>query len=365
MEGIRAGIARTSWLSVEGILEEVSNAMKSHSSLRKQSGNEALRSIYGDGKASSRIVCQISQFLGLLSSSAPSDLLPTFRGCEEERHRSEFKPPTPTRQEEASMPRYLDKINEQETAAAADLLSNFPLDTHTERLFPAKTVEGRITVMLTQYKRNTTEIQLRSIFSQTVFSKVDRIVIFQNEAHVDLGFLRHLDLSRCVIDSTPNPRQRKVPGALDDIIEIVSSPQCNYKYHGRFATALMFDTEFTAIFDDDTIPQPRWLEVAMETSTRLNAIVGPVGVIVSNDLQMYFNPPMNFELEVDYTGHSWVFKTEWLRHLWGSAVPSWEAGEDIGFSATAWMKARIRTVMPAMPLTAYEVGKPIHFLFRV
>ncbi len=41
--------------------------------------------------------------------------------------------------------------------------------------------------------------------------------------------------------------------------------------------------------------------------------------------------------------------------MWGEHIPTWESGEDIGFSATAWLKAGIRTVMPAMPLTAYEV----------
>jgi hypothetical protein len=346
---VQAGVARISPLSLQGIIEEVTKAMDPNSSLRKRSKIEGLRKLYGDGKASGRIVCQISQFLGLVS--APSMFPPSFLGCEVLEYMAEFHPP----KEDPFIARYLDKHKDQEYSAAAETLSTFPLDAHTHRLFPPGYMQGKITVILTQYKRNTTELQLRSLFSQTIFSRIDRIVIFQNEKHVDLEFLKHVDLSNCILDPTPNPRQHKQAGSIDNIIEIVSSHQRNYKYHGRFATALLFDSEFTAIFDDDTIPQPRWLEIAVETSGRLNAIVGPVGVVVASDHQMYFNPPMEFELEVDYTGHCWVFKTEWLQLLWGSSVPSWEAGEDIGFSAAAWMKARIRTVMPAMPLTAYEV----------
>lgn len=36
-------------------------------------------------------------------------------------------------------------------------------------------------------------------------------------------------------------------------------------------------------------------------------------------------------------------------------MPTWEAGEDIGFSALAWIHGRIRTVMPKMSLNEYEM----------
>lgn len=87
----------------------------------------------------------------------------------------------------------------------------------------------------------------------------------------------------------------------------------------------------------------------------MRAIVGPVGVLISKNKQRYLNAPLDFGLEVDYTGHSWVFKTEWLKYLWREYVPSWDAGEDIAFSALAWMHGRVRTVMPKMSTDEYEL----------
>ena len=76
--------------------------------------------------------------------------------------------------------------------------------------------------------------------------------------------------------------------------------------------------------------------------------------------------------QVDYTGHSWTFQTRWLQYLWGSHSPSWDAGtdeqeipthfignkngmcsvvgEDVAFSALAWLKGRVRTIVPRMPI---------------
>ena len=123
-----------------------------------------------------------------------------------------------------------------------------------------------------------------------------------------------------------------------------------------------------AVFDDDTVPQCHWLSHAILTSQKYDAIVGGVGVVIGRDRQFYFNPPVGDVLEVDYVGHAWVLKTEWIsNYLWkgdgdsGSASgsghyqPTWEACEDIGLSASSWLYGRIRTVLPAMPNSDYSV----------
>ena len=57
-------------------------------------------------------------------------------------------------------------------------------------------------------------------------------------------------------------------------------------------------------------------------------------------------------------GHGWLFKSKWVsQHMWGAKYsesgliyqPSWEAGEDIGFSSISWLNGRIRTILPPMP----------------
>lgn len=200
--------------------------------------------------------------------------------------------------------RHIVRDQGEEEARAIREMNSFTLDMHPSRLFRPAYTPGRISVILTQFKRNTTEMQLRHLFRQTVFSKIDRIVIFQNGEYLDLDFLKDIDFSSEIIEeeTTINRRdlrrnQYKEERRLHKLIEIVYSPQRNYKYHGRFAIALMFDTEFTVVLDDDTIPQPRWLEVSTNISSTMNAIVGPVGVIVGRDRQFYLNPPTDFQIE--------------------------------------------------------------------
>ena len=61
-------------------------------------------------------------------------------------------------------------------------------------------------------------------------------------------------------------------------------------------------------------------------------------------------------MQVDYVGHSWVFKTEWVRrYFWREYQPTWEACEDMALSATSWIHGRIRTIVPPMPDNRYEV----------
>jgi hypothetical protein len=254
--------------------------------------------LYGDGYAAVRCACHIARLAGVTAS------LEALACGSDSIGGSEFV-------YEDALPlldRHVIRDGDEEERRAVLAMETFPLSVHPSRLFRPYYTPGRISVILTQYKRNTTELQLRHLFRQTVFSKIDRIVIFQNEEYVDLKFLKKIDFSREVIEeeTTVNRKHlsrncRKSPRAMNDIIEIVHSPQYNYKYHGRFAVALMFDSEYTIVLDDDTIPQPRWLEVSTEMSGRMNAIVGPVGVIVGRDRQFYLNPPMDFMMEVNDT----------------------------------------------------------------
>lgn len=279
-----------------------------------------------------------------------------------------------------------------------------------------------ITVILTQYKRNTTEKQIHAILNQNIYKNqvhpkdmmddadmsvyahhtlptIDRILIFQNEEHVDLSFLKHAfpsvdaQLNEDAIESNDGnvknaytaekqsvlkrklkrkqnkisadrkqveymdvTEDKKTEVPLDSLIHIVHSKEFNFKYHGRFALSHLLDTEYMAVFDDDTIPQSHWLDHALLTSQKYNAIVGGVGVVIGRDRQFYFNPPVDSVLEVDYVGHAWLMKTHWVNtYFWKEYQPTWEACEDIGLSASAWLHGRIRTVIPSMPDSNYKV----------
>lgn len=365
-ESSEAGISQLTGMDVSAVVDAAGGQLNT---VRARSVNpilEKYRMLYGDGYAGFRCACRIAKHIGIdIRMTEPT-------GCEAEYRYEEGRP---------RLARNIRRDGGEIEASAVRQMTQFPLSSHPSRLFRPYFESERISIILTQYKRNNTEIQLRALFAQTVFSKIEKIVIFQNENYVDLGFLESIDFTGEIIEEENESNKealannrKKNRHRMHDIIEIVQSKHRNYKFHGRFALALLFDTEYTVVFDDDTIPQPRWLEISTSISSQKNAIVGPVGVIVGRDRQFYLNPPLDFAIEVrvliaifpglmtdllfiqvDYTGHSWTFKTEWLKYLWGSYSPSWEAGEDIGFSALAWLHGRIRTIMPKMSLSEYEV----------
>ncbi len=166
------------------------------------------------------------------------------------------------------------------------LLYNAPIEEKINKIFSPSLLKDNITVILTQYKRNTTLQQIISILRQSAISRVSKIIIYQNLDYVNLDFLRN-------IFNGNNAEYAFIPP-----IEVVKSEDHNYKYHGRFSLALLVDSAFVAIFDDDTIPQSKWLEYATRKCNEENAIIGATGVIIARNKNMYFNPPFVGDIEV-------------------------------------------------------------------
>ena len=52
----------------------------------------------------------------------------------------------------------------------------------------------------------------------------------------------------------------------------------NWKFYGRFAAALLVNTEFVAIYDDDTVPGKKWHENCLQTIKTHNGILGSAGI---------------------------------------------------------------------------------------
>lgn len=290
--------------------------------------NLSMRSDYSffeDGKAGRRVACRLGRLTGL---NGAEELGPCHDSRAAGREFDHVSDQTPASKEhsthaeitvvdtskvttegngaKSSLPlgRHLGFLEGPQQAAAVDVLKTFSLNEHPDRLFGNNYNHGRISVVMTQYKRNTTEMQLRALFGQSVFSRIERIVIFQNEKHVDLTFLNYIDFTEYIIEEpTTNTMDRlvrnrfKKDGCKHSIIEILQS-ESNFMYHGRFALALLFDSEYTIVLDDDTMPQEMWLEYSMEMSARYNAIVGPIGVVVGANMQYYLNPPLDFHVEV-------------------------------------------------------------------
>ena len=189
---------------------------------------------------------------------------------------------------------------------------------------------GDITVILNAYRRPyNLKMQIDAIRKQTVAPV--QIWLWVNKHEDNDGFnFKELDIDR------------------------IFHNDYNWKFYGRFAAALLADTEYVAIFDDDTIPGNRWFENCFETMKTEEGILGSAGVTLNDKFYVRHDrcgwPTQNKETtRVDLVGHAWFFKREWLQFLWREKPTTWDNGEDIQFSYLAQKYGNIQTYCPPHP----------------
>ena len=189
-----------------------------------------------------------------------------------------------------------------------------------------------ITVILNGYKRpDYLKIQLDAINNQTV--KPESIMLWQNQ-----GADFNPDLTKNIIHTNSNT---------------------NFGVWARFAYALNARTEYICIFDDDTIPSPKWFENCLNTIKTHNGLLGTIGVRFLT--KTGYQPIKRFGwadnnnddvVEVDIVGHAWFFRREWLKYFW-MEMPEKEdselVGEDMHFSFMLQKYAGIKTYVPPHP----------------
>mgnify|MGYP000950759047 FL=1 len=167
----------------------------------------------------------------------------------------------------------------------------------------------KLLVVLTQYKRNHLEKQIQAINNQTI--KPDYLVVFQNENHVDITGLKE----------------------KYEFIHIKSD--YNTKYFGRFATCFTFPVDICMVLDDDIIPGLNCLKNHMDQCIELNSIIGGNGRIGKNNpnKSKLTHPPdfgrRNNHHLVDFVGHLWCFKKEWLHYMFAIKPFTYDTGEDM------------------------------------
>lgn len=118
---------------------------------------------------------------------------------------------------------------------------------------------------------------------------------------------------------------------------------------------------FVCVFDDDAVPGSRFLENCHAEMMKRPALYGALGIIArdgkSYPLGKYFrvgwpeDAHVHKTVEVDFAGHAWFFKKEWLPELF--AAPEEvrclkRAGEDMAFSFQLQKKG-IPTLIPPHP----------------
>lgn len=134
----------------------------------------------------------------------------------------------------------------------------------------------------------------------------------------------------------------------------------NWKFYGRFAAALLADTEYVAMFDDDTIPGMEWFDNCLNTMKTHEGILGSAGVTLHSGIYIEHTrsgwPSLNEQPErVDLVGHAWFFKRKWLSYLWAEKPFTWDNGEDIQFSYLAQKYGGIQTFTPPHPANNREM----------
>lgn len=133
----------------------------------------------------------------------------------------------------------------------------------------------------------------------------------------------------------------------------------------RFTYALNAVSTYVCVLDDDTIPGRRWLENCLQTMSTHPGMLGTVGLEYVDPLppaqSHYYEPCIrhgwpdagNNEhvVEVDFVGHAWFFRREWLAHMFREPLePRYRlCGEDIHFSHMLQKYGGIRTYVPPHP----------------
>jgi len=220
-----------------------------------------------------------------------------------------------------------------------------------------------ITVILNGYKRKDyLDEQIAAIEAQTV--KPTEILLWYNHPN-DESLINH------------------------NISNKTKAAYCNHNFGvwSRFYFALNASNPYICILDDDAIPSDQWLENCMVTMNKKEGLLGTIGLIYRNP-----KPPTECSYwddyyrvgwaenhsrditQVDFVGHSWFFKKEWLSY-YTRELPNpkyMTCGEDMHFSYMLQKYAGINTYVPPHPLnnkrmwgsTKEEYGKDKNSLWR-
>lgn len=191
----------------------------------------------------------------------------------------------------------------------------------------------KVSVILNCYKRpDTLNLQIAALEKQTVDPY--EILIWQNKG----------DLA----DFEPIGQEMR------ECFSAVSN--FNWGVWSRFAYALNSRGDYICIFDDDTIPGPRWLENCIAESEKQRGVYGTIGVIFHDlDYRRYqrhgWASPNEKTERTDIVGHSWFFDREMLGAFWREGqVPFHDlSGEDVHLSYAVQKYMGLNTYVPPHP----------------
>lgn len=196
-----------------------------------------------------------------------------------------------------------------------------------------------ISVVLTAYKRiDLLQKQLDAVKNQSV--KPKEILLFQ--------------------DCIPAQYQIVLNKEMLDQFDAVYIAQKNEGVWGRFRfAARQAVSKYVCIFDDDTVPGKRWLENCCCQMKKKEGIYGTIGIVFARNTvypdggyySVGWRCPNSVTREVDFAGHSWFLKKEWISYMFDGTEKYQAlkyAGEDMCLSFSC-QKHGIKTYVPPHP----------------
>lgn len=162
-------------------------------------------------------------------------------------------------------------------------------------------------LILTQYKRNNLEKQLKHIINQTVQPKY--LVVYQNESWVDI---------------TPLKEQY-------NFIHIHNT-NYNTKFFGRFSHAFNYDVDYVIVLDDDMMPGKKCFEHYLKSCESMNAIMGGNGRYLNKRSVKPAVSDFGIRLKhtpIDFVGHLWCIKKDWLYYMFSIKPFTYDTAEDM------------------------------------
>lgn len=202
---------------------------------------------------------------------------------------------------------------------------------------------ANVSVLLTGYKRpQHLSDQITAVRNQTV--PIREIWLYQNTHPAVLG----------------------TPAAADGLDRVITC-RPNIGVWPRFAMCYEFETEYVCVFDDDTIPGPKWLESCLANMATAQGLYGTIGIrFPASGRRPYqrfgWAQPNEARVQVDIVGHAWFFKREWIRSYIAESRPMQAdgthyrtCGEDYWFSYVLQRRVGLPTFVPPHPASDTSV----------
>jgi GT2 family glycosyltransferase len=203
-----------------------------------------------------------------------------------------------------------------------------------------------ITVILNGYKRGNCLTEQYNALQQSTIKPKEILLWYNSPENGEINY----DI------------MEKVPTAFSNL---------NMGVWARFAYALNAKSEYVCIFDDDMVPGKKWLENCLTTMNTHPGLLGAVGLLYllpnppehSSYYEKYIrfgwipNGQLDVPVQVDFVGHVWFLKREWLSYFWRELPdPKYNiCGEDINFSYMLQKYAGIKTYVPPHPIKDKEM----------